>query len=436
MNRNGMNFDKYTILVVDDQPNNLKVVSSVLGETYRLYVANSGEKALKILDMTKPDLILLDIMMPEMDGFEVCRRIKENPYNANIPIIFLTAKHDIEDIIKGFELGAVDYIVKPFNILEVKVRINTHLQLQAAMDIIKAQKNELEEANSILINTQDELQKRNDDLVMAHEAVEEHAHSVNILNIKLLESEHRIKQINKDLVRANKEKDRFFSIIAHDLKSPFSGLLGLLQVMCQDRTMFSEEEQLEMLKQIYDSSKNLYNLLENLLEWSRFMRGAMICELEPIELKLLVEYILQLSRANVSLKELQLHNTIADDIVVNADRQMLNIILRNLISNAIKFTPRGGSIRISAEHKKKKTIIKVQDSGIGMGDEMVENLFKLDVRTSRAGTEGERSTGLGLILCKEFVAYHNGTIRVESKENEGATFIIELPDKIEETVNE
>jgi len=331
-------FDKQTILIVDDQPNNLKILSSVLGDKYRLYIANSGEKALKILEMTHPDIILLDIMMPEMDGFEVCKRIKSNSRLESIPIIFLTAKNSIDDIIKGFELGAVDYIIKPFNILEVKARIDTHLKLYAALDKINEQKRELEEINAELIQTQIEMQKRNEDLSIAHEAVEAHAHSVNVLNIKLLESEHKIKQINQELLKANKEKDKFFSIIAHDLKSPFSGFLGLLQLLHEENKSFSEEEKRGIILQIFDSSKNLFTFLENLLDWSRLQRGVIKFEPENIALRTLVDFNIQLNRANTSIKQIKINNEVPEELNVFADRQMLSTVIRNLISNSVKFS--------------------------------------------------------------------------------------------------
>lgn len=177
--------NKNIILAVDDQPNNLKVIAGVLGDEYQLSIANNGHNALKILDKLVPDLILLDIMMPGMDGFEVCHEIKLRPQLKDIPVIFLTAKTEISDIVKAFEAGAVDYIFKPFNPLEVKARVNSQLQL---------------------FHTSRQLKE---------------------LNYKLAVSQQELELTNVKLEMLNKQKDKFFSVIAHDLKTPFNNVIAL-----------------------------------------------------------------------------------------------------------------------------------------------------------------------------------------------------------------
>lgn len=428
MTSEGAREGKPSILIVDDQAANLKVISSVLSESYRLYVANSGERALRILDVAQPDLILLDIMMPEMDGFEVCRRLKESDgATKDIPVIFLTAKTEIEDIMRGFEIGGVDYITKPFNIKEVNARISTHLLLSSSLNRIKEQNLELELANSRLRDTQDELVKRNDDLVLAHGAIEEHAFQINQINQQLLESEYRLKVRNEELTDVNSEKDRFFSIIAHDLRSPFSGLLGLLQMLNENDIEISDAERKELLGMLYDSTKNVYSLLENLLEWSRLQRGVINFNPETISISLIVSHVLNVIQTNASLKEISISSKIDSEVYGYADPQMLNTVLRNLLSNAVKFTKRGGKINISANANDTEIIICIEDSGIGIQKDNLENLFKLSNHNYRLGTEGERSTGLGLLLCKELIGKNNGRIWAESKFGVGSQFYVALP---------
>lgn len=416
------------ILVVDDQPNNLKVISSVLNEEYNLSIANSGEKALKILEKIKPDLILLDIMMPDMDGYEVCKRIKLNKDLWEIPIIFLTAKTDIEDIIKGFDYGAVDYITKPFNIKEVKVRIKNHLNLAFAKNTIIHQKTKLEEYTLQLEQTQIELEKRNEDLVIAHDAVEEHASRIVKMNQVLMESEYNLKEMNKELIKSNSEKDKFFSIIAHDLKSPFSGLLGLLEMLVNNESDFSEDDRRDVISSLYFSAKNVYSLINNLLEWSRMQQNSI--QFVPIETYVseFLTPVIELSELKAKEKNIKILNKIPENTRVTVDAMMAATVFRNLISNAIKFSNEGTTITLEAEDINDKYYeFCVVDEGVGI-DEIIKNkLFRIDEHITNIGTHNESGTGLGLILCKEFINKHGGEIGVESEVDKGARFYFTLP---------
>ncbi len=362
---------KDIILVVDDQPNNLKVISSVLGESYSLSFANNGVNALKILDGLTPDLVLLDVMMPEMDGYEVCQHIKSNEKTKDIPVIFLTAKTDIEDIIKAFNAGAVDYITKPFNIMELKVRVSNHINLK-------------------------------------------HAHS-------------ELEEANKKLIKLNHEKDKFFTIIAHDLRNPFIGITSLSKIMLDQLKSNDFENMEEYVQEINNASKNAYNLLKNLLNWARSQTGRM--EFTPTLLSVfsLLDETVNLLKESASLKGINLINTLPDDIEIVGDKEMLSVVFRNIISNAIKFTKTGGTIRIEAVQNESELTIQVIDSGIGMTPKMIEDIFKIDKSSGRKGTNGEPSTGLGLLLCKEFIEKHDGSIAVTSEVNIGSVFTISLP---------
>lgn len=421
-----MNHNKDLILIVDDQPNNLKVLSSVLSEKYSLSVAESGIRALSILDKMKPDLILLDIMMPEMDGYEVCERLKNNEDLKDIPVIFLTARTDIEDIVKGFEVGAVDYITKPFNFQELQVRVKTHLSFAHAKETIIVQKAELEKSNTQLLEAHNEMQKLNEDLIVAHDAVQEHAHKVNIINQKLLESEFKLRRANNELTKSNSEKDRFFSILAHDLKSPFSGLLGLLDMLNSDDDI-NEDERREMISALDSSAKNLYSLLENLLEWSRIKRDAIKYNPRNMKMAKPLKSILSLLQAQAEMKDISFENNIDEQHEFLADEMMVSTILRNLMTNAIKFTSPGGKIELSSSVTNDYFQICVSDNGVGMNEETLGKLFKIDEDITSLGTSSEKGTGLGLILCKEFAKIQGGNIEAESEPNKGSRFILSLP---------
>jgi len=243
---------------------------------------------------------------------------------------------------------------------------------------------------------------------------------------KIMEKELKIK--TEQLVKLNSEKDKFFSIIAHDLRSPFNGFLGLTETMANDLHIMTIEEVQEISRILNRSANNLYNLLGNLLEWSHMQRGFTSFNREPFLLGSKMSEILTLSIEAAIKKGIEIIFEIPEDLVVFADSRMFDSIIRNITNNAVKFTPRDGRITISAKSVSENQIeISVMDTGIGMSKELVDNLFLIDVNTSRKGTEGESSTGLGLIICKDFIEKHGGILSVESQEGKGTIFRFTLP---------
>jgi signal transduction histidine kinase len=355
---------KDVILIVDDQPINLKVAASVLGEDYTLSIANNGKNALKLLEIGTPDLILLDVMMPEMDGFEVCKIIKENEKTKDIPVIFLTAKTDIRDIIKGFEYGAVDYITKPFHPTEVKVRVKNHLNLYHA-------KNEIAKINS--------------------------------------------------------EKDKFFSIIAHDLRSPLASISGLCDLLILMAESNNTDGLIEYAELIHQASKKSIDLLSNLMAWALAQTGMMEFKPEPVRIGELLNENMLLYFEVASQKSITIKVSKSDDVELFIDKAMINTVLRNLINNAIKFTYENGEIDMTMELKNDLVEITVSDNGMGMKPELIQELFKLDKKTGRPGTHGESSTGLGLLLCKEFIEIHGGQLWADSDLGKGSDFHFTIP---------
>ena len=240
--------------------------------------------------------------------------------------------------------------------------------------------------------------------------------------------EEKIRRQNEELVRAIAEKDKFFSIIAHDLRGPFQGFIGLTELMSESITQMSKEEIKDLSQTLQGTAKNLYELLENLLNWALVKRGHKRFNAEKIRLSAIIEIVIETFSYQVNNKNQRVINSVESLFDVLADRESLKTILRNLLSNAIKFTPKGGSITITCLDKLNGFVeVSIADSGIGMSKDMVDNLFNVNKKNSRPGTENEPSTGLGLILCKELIEKHGGRIWAESEVGKGSTFTFTLP---------
>lgn len=385
--------NKNIILAVDDQPNNLKVIAGVLGDEYQLSIANNGHNALKILDKLVPDLILLDIMMPGMDGFEVCHEIKLRPQLKDIPIIFLTAKTEISDIVKAFEAGAVDYIFKPFNPLEVKARVNSQLQL---------------------FHTSRQLKE---------------------LNYKLAVSQQELELTNVKLETLNKQKDKFFSVIAHDLKTPFNNVIALTGLISESLASKEQESLLEYVTMLRNTTDKAMDLLMNLLEWAKSQTGNLKFTPGLIQPISIIQDVLAIYQESIRAKSLIVKFDCNPDYEFFGDQPMIATVLRNLLGNAIKFSLAGGVIYLKVNRLADgSTQFSVKDFGIGISSDLLPLLFVLGANTGRPGTRGEPSSGLGLMLCKDFVERHGGSITVESAEGKGSEFSFTIPD-LSESVN-
>jgi PAS domain S-box-containing protein len=241
-------------------------------------------------------------------------------------------------------------------------------------------------------------------------------------------SEEEIMNMNKELIELNSEKDKFFSIIAHDLRGPFNGFLGLTNIFASELSKMNLEDIQKLALMMKNSANNLYQLLENLLEWSQMKRGLSVTNPKQFSLKKIIcENILLLNEI-ASKKEITINSDIQGDLQVFADKYMIESAFRNILSNAIKFTDKGGIISVSAKLTADNMAeLSVSDNGIGMNKERMENLFRLDVNTNRKGTDGEASAGLGLLICKEFLEMNRGQLFLESEVGKGSTFRFTLP---------
>ncbi len=248
--------------------------------------------------------------------------------------------------------------------------------------------------------------------------------------------EEQLKLKNEQLNRANADKDKFFSILAHDLRSPFQPLLGLSRMLADDLPTLKQEQIHKMAVTMRNAADKLYKLLENLLEWSRMQRGLIEFNPEMFFILSKISWNLALAKFAITSKEIDIQVDVPETLAVYADSNMIDSVIRNLLSNAIKFTPKNGKINIKASQKDGQAVeVSIQDNGIGMKKEMAKNLFMTDPNSNRNGMEGEPSSGLGLILCRDFIDRNGGKIWIESVEGRGSIIHFTLPGMNNDTLN-
>ncbi len=336
------------ILVVDDIIGNIKILIEILKPTYDVSFVTSGVQALETAKLERPDLVLLDIMMPDMDGFEVCRQLKLDPQLAEIPIIFLTALEESDSIVKGFDLGAVDYVTKPYHPAELKTRIENHLKLKESREII---------------------------------------------------------------AEKNKELAELFQILCHDFMTPISYAIGSLELIRDNRHLFDTFEP-DILKSL-NNAVDLIELVRTLRKLDDLNESF---ELKPIALNTAVEKALVLLQH--SLKEKNITpgvNVSGQHKVLAEETSLINSVVNNLLTNAIKFSYKDSALEISSFEKDDRVVLEIKDRGIGMSEALLEDLFVVTRATSRKGTSGEKGTGYGMLLIKKFVDLYQAKISVASK---------------------
>jgi signal transduction histidine kinase len=238
-----------------------------------------------------------------------------------------------------------------------------------------------------------------------------------------------IEQSEQELKLLNASKNKFFSIIAHDLKNPLHNVLGYSFLLNNEYENFTEKERRKFAFDIHRSTNNIFSLLQNLLEWSKTQTGRLNFSPAVIEYQRILDSSLKVLRSLAEQKNIRINVENDPELKIFADPQMIETVLRNLINNAIKFTPEGGQINVSAKVADNQILVSVSDSGVGISKEDSQNLFRIDSKVKRKGTNNEDGSGLGLILCHEFVTKHNGKIWVESIPGEGSEFIFSIPAK-------
>lgn len=370
-----INPSEYKILIVDDVMSNVLLLKVLLtNEKFAIATASNGRQALEQVEKENPDLVLLDVMMPDMSGFEVAQHLKSNPNTADIPIIFLTAQNSTADIVKGFQVGANDFISKPFNKEELIIRVTHQISLVAAKRLILSKTEELQ--------------------------------------------------------RTIAGRDKLYSVIAHDLRSPMGSIKMVLNMLILN--LPSEKigaEMYELLTMANQTTEDVFSLLDNLLKWTKSQIGKLNVVYQDVDLVEVTDGVIEIFSMVASLKKIRIREMKPEKMMVNADIDMLKTVVRNLLSNAIKFSKENSEVLVKMEEVDGMAVVSVQDYGCGISEEGQKKLLHTDTHFSTFGTNNEEGSGLGLLLCKDFVVKNGGKLWFTSKEGEGSIFSFSIPVK-------
>ena len=370
-----INPSEYKILIVDDVMSNVLLLKVLLtNEKFAIATASNGRQALEQVEKENPDLVLLDVMMPDMSGFEVAQHLKSNPNTADIPIIFLTALNSTADIVKGFQVGANDFISKPFNKEVLIIRVTHQISLVAAKRLILSKTEELQ--------------------------------------------------------RTIAGRDKLYSVIAHDLRSPMGSIKMVLNMLILN--LPSEKigaEMYELLTMANQTTEDVFSVLDNLLKWTKSQIGKLNVVYQDVDLVEVTDGVIEIFSMVASLKKIRIREMKPEKMMVNADIDMLKTVVRNLLSNAIKFSKENSEVLVKMEEVDGMAVVSVQDYGCGISEEGQKKLLHTDTHFSTFGTNNEEGSGLGLLLCKEFVVKNGGNLWFTSKQGEGSIFSCSIPVK-------
>jgi signal transduction histidine kinase len=399
---------KHTLLLVDDEEYNIIILEGLFGDDYHLLTASDGLEALKIIEdpqyRNKIDLIISDQRMPEMTGVEFLHEsISISPQTKRI---LLTGYTDVNDIIDSINKGQIyKFMLKPFDHRDMKQTVK--LALEAL---------ELEEQNTGLVQ---DLQKLNSELEQKVEG----------RTAELQQALHELSALNAN-------KDRLFSILAHDLKNPLHAFILTAETLVEDIDFFSKEEIGQLAGNMYRGSQNLYRLLENLLFWAREQMEESRFHPASHQLHKVTAQMISIVEDNAKLKGIAIRNLVDPAHHGFVDKSMFEVVIRNLLTNAIKFSFEGGEIDVRSEDLGDEIEVSVCDRGVGILPDGLSKLFRVDQSFTTRGTKDEKGTGLGLILCKELVEKHKGTIAAESEPSHLTRFYFTIPKEQEQLLQE
>lgn len=404
MSENSVAQPKGTILVVDDTPDNLRVLSSMLTKRgYTVRKALNGQRALNACETVLPDLILLDIMMPDMDGYEVCQRLKASETTREVPVIFLSALDSGPDKVKAFSAGGADYITKPFQVEEVIARIANQLT-------VRQLQRQLAEKNARLELLNEELTRSNAELKQLH--------------VQLAAQNGQFQQLNLELTRSNAELEQFASIASHDLQSPLQVIVGNADLLSWKYEALLGEDAERYIREIVRAGLRMKQLIQDLLAYSRVGSGTP--KFEPADCQTLLKQALANLRSEISSSGACITHLELPKVMGNGTQ--LIQLFQNLISNGIKFRRPSvpPQIEISARAQNGgEWLIAVRDNGIGIESQHFQHIFEAFQRLH----SGDKypGTGLGMAICKKIVDRHGGRIWVESQLGVGTTIYFTIP---------
>jgi len=366
------------VLVVDDTPANLQLLSGMLKERgYQVRPVPNGALALRAAESQTPDAILLDVTMPDMDGYEVCRRLKQNPQLRDVPVLFISALSEPLDKVRAFQVGGVDYVTKPFQIDEVQARIDTHVRL-------RRMRLELEEKNRTIAASYEQLRE--------------------------------LEQM----------RDTLSNMIAHDMRSPLSGVLAALHFVVEDCAAVLPPQSARDLKQANDSLRVVVRMICDLVDVSRLEASELPIERTRCKLAQLADRAVESLGGHWRERTIQLEgvDTIAP---LSCDAELIRRVLVNLLDNALKFTPAGGTVRLRAREQDGTTRVEVVDDGAGIPAEAHALIFEKFAQAKLEPVQRRHASGLGLAFCKLAIEAHGGAIGVISEPGHGSTFWFTLP---------
>lgn len=365
-----INRSDYKILIVDDVVSNVLLLKILLtNEKFQVCTANCGNMCIEQAKAEKPDLILLDVMMPDISGFDTAVILKKDPELKDIPIIFLTALNSPADLVKGFQVGANDFLSKPFNKEELVVRVMHQIALVAAKRLIEKQ--------------------------------------------------------NRELLATINNRDKMYSVIAHDLRSPMASIRMVLNLaVAAISPDVVGQEIFDLIDKANKESEDVHDLLDNLLKWTKSQTGRLSVVMQDLDLNDIIPGVVDIFEMIAATKKIKLSYT-GGSTIVRADNDMLKTIVRNFMSNAVKFSPENSSIEITVTSDADFAKISVRDHGVGIAADRLSSIFHKGETTY--GTGGEEGSGLGLQLCQDFARKIGGDVMVESVEGEGSTFSVFVP---------
>jgi signal transduction histidine kinase len=423
------------ILIVDDVPDNLRVLSQVLLEQgYRVRKATNGQFALNSAHLIPPDLILLDVMMPDLDGYQACGCLKADERTRDIPIIFITARDDIQSKLMAFEVGGLDYITKPFDVQEVVVRVATQLKISRLQKELQLQKSQLEEKNQQLqqeigerITAQTELQILNQDL---ESKVEQRTQELKQRNQELIHLQKQLEQSLKKEQSLSEMKSRLITTISHEFRTPLTVIMTSNELIRYKLEKQKTENLERHFDQVNESVKRIEQILNSAIVLAQAESNLIHFEPQSLNLDQFIKNLFEDWQKPLEDQFYQIELLVQGNHPeeFNADPNFLKQIFINLLTNAIRYSPNGGTIHLNVNYQPTQVIFQIQDHGIGIPEAEVDQVFDAFYRGSNADSIlGTPGVGLGLTVVKRLVEFHQGTITLESILDQGTTVTVSLP---------